>query len=32
MEYKKAEIIPCILPEHNALKLEINTKTAVENM
>jgi hypothetical protein len=25
-KYKKIEIIPCILPEHNALKLEYNNK------
>jgi hypothetical protein len=25
-KYKKIEIIPCILPDHNALKLEINSK------
>jgi endonuclease/exonuclease/phosphatase (EEP) superfamily protein YafD len=31
-KYKKIEIIPCILSDHNALKLEINTKTAVKNM
>jgi hypothetical protein len=24
--YKKTEIIPCILSDHNALKLEINNK------
>jgi exonuclease III len=27
-KYKKIEIIPCILSDHNALKLEINSKTA----
>jgi hypothetical protein len=31
-KYKKTEIIPCILPDHNALKLELNNKTTVENM
>jgi hypothetical protein len=30
-KYKKIEIIPCILSEDNALKLEINNKTAVKN-
>jgi hypothetical protein len=25
-KYKKTEIIPCILPDHNALKLELNNK------
>jgi endonuclease/exonuclease/phosphatase family metal-dependent hydrolase len=25
-KYKKVEIIPCILSDHNALKLEINNK------
>jgi exonuclease III len=25
-KYKKIEIIPCILPEHNALTLELNNK------
>jgi hypothetical protein len=25
-KYKKTEIIPCILSDHNALKLEINIK------
>jgi hypothetical protein len=25
-KYKKTEIIPCILPDHNALKLKINNK------
>jgi hypothetical protein len=27
-KYKKIEIIPCILPDHNALKLEINNKNS----
>jgi exonuclease III len=31
-KYKKIEIIPCILSDHNALKLELTTKTTVENM
>jgi exonuclease III len=31
-KYKKIEIIPCILSDHNALKLEINNKNAVKNM
>jgi exonuclease III len=31
-KYKKIEIIPRILADHNALKLEINNKTAVKNM
>jgi exonuclease III len=31
-KYKKIETIPCILSDHNALKLEINKKTAVKNM
>jgi hypothetical protein len=25
-KYEKTEIIPCILPDHNALKLELNNK------
>jgi hypothetical protein len=25
-KYKKIEIIPCILPNHNAIKLELNNK------
>jgi hypothetical protein len=25
-KYKKIETIPCILPDHNAIKLEINNK------
>jgi hypothetical protein len=25
-KYKKIEIIPCILSDHNALKLELNNK------
>jgi hypothetical protein len=33
-KYKKIEIVPCILSDHNALKLELNstTKTTVKNM
>jgi exonuclease III len=27
-KYKKIEIIPCILSDHNALKLELNNKTS----
>jgi hypothetical protein len=27
-KYKKVEIIPCILSDHNALKLEINNKNS----
>jgi hypothetical protein len=27
-KYKKIEIIPCILPDHNLLKLEINNKNS----
>jgi hypothetical protein len=27
-KYKKIEIIPCILCDHNALKLEINNKNS----
>jgi hypothetical protein len=30
-KYKKIEIIPCILSNHNALKLELNNKKTVEN-
>jgi hypothetical protein len=29
-KYKKIKITPCILPYHNALKLEINNKTTEE--
>jgi hypothetical protein len=25
-KYKKIEIIPCVLPDHNALKVELNNK------
>jgi hypothetical protein len=31
-KYKKIEIIPCILSDHNALKLEINNKNNNRNM
>jgi exonuclease III len=31
-KYKKIEIIPLILSDHNALKLEINNKKSVKNM
>jgi hypothetical protein len=31
-KYKKAEIIPCILSDHNALKLEFNNKNCNRNM
>jgi exonuclease III len=31
-KYKKIELIPCILSDHNALKLEITNKTSVKNM
>jgi endonuclease/exonuclease/phosphatase family metal-dependent hydrolase len=31
-KYKKIEISPCILSDHNALKLEINNKATVKNM
>jgi hypothetical protein len=27
-KYKKIEVIPCILSDHNALKLEINNKNS----
>jgi exonuclease III len=30
--YKKIEIIPCILSDHSALKLEINNKNSSKNM
>jgi hypothetical protein len=29
-KYKKIEIIPCILSDHNALKLEINNKNSTK--
>jgi exonuclease III len=31
-KYKKIVIIPCILSDHNALKLEINNKNSSKNM
>jgi hypothetical protein len=31
-KYKKTEMIPCILPDHNALKLELNNKNKDKNM
>jgi exonuclease III len=31
-KYKKIEVIPCSLSDHNSLKLELNNKTTVENM
>jgi endonuclease/exonuclease/phosphatase family metal-dependent hydrolase len=31
-KYKKIEIIPCILSDHNTLKLEINNKNSSKNM
>jgi exonuclease III len=31
-KYKKTEIIPCTLSNHNALKLEINNKNNSKNM
>jgi exonuclease III len=31
-KYKKREIIPCILSDHNTLKLELTTKKIAENM
>jgi hypothetical protein len=30
-KYKKIEIIPCILSDHNALKLDSTPKTTAEN-
>jgi hypothetical protein len=29
---KKRKVIPCILSDHNALKLELNNKKIVKNM
>jgi hypothetical protein len=29
-KYKKIEIIPCILSDHNALKLELNNKNTTK--
>jgi endonuclease/exonuclease/phosphatase family metal-dependent hydrolase len=31
-KYKKIEIIPCILSDHNAIKLELNNKVKTKNM
>jgi exonuclease III len=31
-KYKKIEIVPCILSDHNALKLELNNKKTAKNM
>jgi exonuclease III len=31
-KYKKTEIIPCILPDHKALKLELNNKNNSRKM
>jgi exonuclease III len=31
-KYKKIEIIPCILSDHNAIKLELNNKNKGKNM
>jgi exonuclease III len=31
-KYKKIEIIPCILSDHNALKLDLNNKNKQKNM
>jgi endonuclease/exonuclease/phosphatase family metal-dependent hydrolase len=31
-KYKKIEIIPCILSDHNAIKLELTTKVKTKNM
>jgi hypothetical protein len=31
-KYKKIEIIPCILCDHNALKLKINNKNSSKNI
>jgi hypothetical protein len=31
-KYKKVEIIPCILSEHNVLKLELNNKNSSKNI
>jgi hypothetical protein len=30
-KYKKIEIIPCLLPDHNAIKLELNNKSKDKN-
>jgi thiamine pyrophosphokinase len=31
-KYKKIEIIPCILSDHNLLKVELNNKTTADDM
>jgi hypothetical protein len=31
-KYKKTEIIPCILSNHNTLKLELNNKNNIKKM
>ena len=31
-QYQKTEIIPCIFSDHNALKLELNHKKALEGI
>jgi hypothetical protein len=31
-KYKKIELIPCILSDHNAIKLELNHKSKEKNM
>jgi exonuclease III len=31
-KYKKIEITPCILSDHNAVKLELNNKSKEKNM
>jgi exonuclease III len=31
-KYKKTEIIPCRLSDHNAIKLELNNKIKTKNM
>jgi exonuclease III len=31
-KYKKIEIIPCIIPDHNELKLDLNKKNNSKNM
>jgi exonuclease III len=31
-KYKKIEIIPCILSDHSAIKLELNNKNKDKNM
>jgi exonuclease III len=30
-KYKKREILPCILPDHKAINLELNKKTTAAN-